>query len=357
MTIFGKWAAAVMAVVFTCSFLYAEDPAAFHASQLEDAERERWRFEFDNDVFFNKDGNLSNCWSVQKHSAIASAWDDLVKMPRFAGIFGNHIPTLNGKGLAHRFGLSITQTIQTPNDIGRKDLIKNDVPYAGILILQGSWYAYNDTEFRGFEITAGVVGPPSLGEQSQEAFHKLSQRMLPQGWNNQIRTEPLFELAYMRKKKIWRIGSPGGLSIDSTIDGNAALGNLFTHATAAMELRLGRNMPGGFAHIPNITGYGMNYVAALQPAHYHAGSFYGSLALRATALAHSVFLDGNLFRDSHRVDKKPLVGQIIAGFHYERMHFGVHLYTLASSAVVDIHKVTAAEERELIGLISIELWK
>ena len=346
-----------MAVVFTCSLLYAEDPTAFHASQLEDAERERWRFEFDNDVFFNRDGNLSNSWSVQKHSAIAAAWENLDNMPKFACLTGNHIPTLKGKGLAHRFGLSITQTIQTPNDIGPKHLIKNDVPYAGILILQGSWYAYNDTEFRGFEFTAGVVGPLSLAEQSQEAFHKLFHRMQPQGWGNQLPTEPLFDLGYMRKKKIWRKGTPGGLSIDSTINGNAALGNLFTHATAAMELRLGRNMPGGFAHIPNTTGYGMNYVAALQPAHHHASSFYGSIALRATALAHSVFLDGNLFRDSHHVDKKPLVGQIIAGLHYEHMHFGVHLYTLASSAVVDIRKATAAEERELIGSISVELWK
>lgn len=346
-----------MALVFTCGSLYAEDPTLFRASRLEKTERDRWRFEFDNDVFFHSDNNLSNCWSVQKHSTIAADWETLDDMPKLAGLIGNRLPTLKGAGLAYRFGLSIAQTMQTPNDIRRRDLIDNDVPYAGVLALQGSWYAFNDTEFRGFEITTGVVGPLSLAEQSQKAFHKLSQRMLPYGWKNQLANEPLIGLGYMRKKKIWRIGTPGGFSFDSTINGNASLGNLFTHATAAMELRLGRNMPGGFVHIPNITGYGMNYVATLQPAHDHAGSFYGSVAMRLTALAHSAFLDGNLFRDSHRVAKKPLVGQIIVGFHYERKHLGVHLYTLASSAVVDIHKATMAEEKELIGSISVELWK
>jgi lipid A 3-O-deacylase len=349
-----KWAAVVLVWVFACIPLYAEDSAPFHASELEDAEGERWRFEFDNDVFFQSDNNLSNRWSVQKHSAIAADWETL---PKPAAYIGNRLPTLKGKGLAHRAGLTIAQTIQTPNDIRRRDLINNDVPYAGVITVQGSWYAYDDSEFRGFEITTGILGPIALGEQAQKAFHKLSGRMLPQGWGNQLHNEPLLGLGYMRKKKILRIGDPSGFSFDSAINGNASAGNLFTHATAAMELRFGRNMPGGFVHAPNITGYGMNYVAALPPARYRAGSFYGSIALRATALAHSAFLDGNLFRDSHRVDKKPLVGQIIAGFHYERMHVGVHLYVLASSAFVDIRTATAAEERELIGSICVELWK
>lgn len=30
-----------------------------------------WRFEFDNDVFFNKDNKISSGWSLQKHSAVA----------------------------------------------------------------------------------------------------------------------------------------------------------------------------------------------------------------------------------------------------------------------------------------------
>lgn len=356
MAIFGKWAAVALALVCICSVLYAEDTTPFLPSIPGNASWERWRFGFDNDVFFHSDNNLSNCWSVQKHSAIAADWGALHGMPGIAGFMGRHLPTLKKQGLAYRFGLSIAQTIQTPNDIRRRDLVANDVPYAGVIAVQGSWYAYDDSEFRGFEITTGIVGPLALGEQSQKAFHKLSQRMLPRGWDNQLANEPLIGLSYMRKKKIWRQGLPGGFEVDAAANGNASLGNLFTHATAALELRLGRNMPGGFVHIPNVTGYGMSYVAALQPARPGASSFYGSLAMRTTALAHSVYLDGNLFRDSHRVSKKPLIGQIVAGFHYERPHLGIHLYTLASSAVLDIRKATAAEERELIGLISVELW-
>jgi hypothetical protein len=278
-------------------------------------------------------------------------------MPKIAGFIGNHIPALKGKGLAHRSGFSIAQTIQTPNDIGRRNLINDDVPYAATLTLQGSWYVYDDTEFRGFEITAGVVGPFSLGEESQKAFHKLFHRMLPQGWRNQLPNEPLIGVDYMRKKKILRKEMSGGLAFDATINGNAAAGNLFTHATGGIELRFGHNTPGGFVYVPNTTGYGMNYIASIPPARPRAGAFYGSLVMRVTALAHSVFLDGNMFRSSHYVDKKPLVGQMIFGLHYEHRRFGVHLYTLVSSAVLDTRRATAAEERELIGSISVELWK
>jgi hypothetical protein len=344
-------------MVLTGSLLCAEESTPFHASLFENAEPARWRLEFDNDVYFNSDNNLSNAWSVQRHSATATAWENLKDMPKIAGFIGNHIPALKGKGLAHRSSISIAQTLQTPNDIRRRDLINNDVPYAGVLTLQGSWYAYDDTEFRGFEITTGVVGPFSLGEPSQKAFHKLFHRMLPQGWRNQLANEPLIGVSYMRKKKILRKEMPGGFAFDSTISGNAAAGNLFTHATGAIELRFGRNTPGGFAYAPNTTGYGMNYIATFQPAHPRAGALYGSLVMRVTALAHSVYLDGNMFRNSHHVDKKPLVGQIIFGLHYEHRHFGVHLHALASSAVLDARRATAAEERELIGSISVELWK
>jgi lipid A 3-O-deacylase len=357
MAIGGKWAVAVTSVVFTCRLLCAEEPTPFHSSLFEYAEPARWRLGFDNDIYFHKDNNLSNCWSVQRHSATSAAWESLKDMPKIAGFIGNHIPGLKGRGLAHRSGVSIAQTIQTPNDLHRRNLIKNDVPYAGVLTLQGSWYAYDDTEFRGFEITTGVVGPFSLGESSQKAFHKLFHRMLPQGWRNQLSNEPLIGVSYMRKKKILRKEIHGGFAFDSTINGNASAGNLFTHATGAIELRFGRNTPGGFVYAPNTTGYGMNYIATFQPVHPRGGALYGSLVMRATALAHSAFLDGNMFRNSHHVDKKPLVGQMIFGLHYEHKRFGVHLYTLVSSAVLDAHRATAAEERELIGSISVELWK
>ena len=41
------------------------------------------------------------------------------------------------------------------------------------LTIQTTWYTFIDKAFRGFEITAGIVGPPVLAEQTQKTAHKL----------------------------------------------------------------------------------------------------------------------------------------------------------------------------------------
>lgn len=317
-------------------------------------ERETWRIEFDNDVFFNSDNGISSGLSLQWHSEVAGDWDALKKAPKFLRRLGHRIPTLTGDRLVYRAGVAIGQVIQTPDDLSRRDLIKEDIPYAGVLTLQMSWYAYNDDEFRGFEIISGVVGPLSLAGPAQKVVHKLLHSSFPQGWDNQLANEPLINLNYMRKVKIWHEGKPAEISFDVAIDGNAAMGNLFSQASTALEMRIGYNMPGGFIYMPDPIGFNMNYRATLKSARPGAGSFYGSLVLRGTALAHTIFLDGNLFRDSHRIDRKPLVGQIGAGLHYEIRHWGVHFYTLASSSVVNIREASTAEKNELVGSITIE---
>ena len=344
----------VVALFLAGGLVYGQSPSFPNAQQVADKEQATWRFEFDNDIFFKSDNNFSSGLSLQWHSAGASSWEALADVPKIVRHLGKRIPTLTGKGLVYRAGLAIGHVIQTPDDLTRRDLIKEDVPYAGVLTLQATWYAYNNDEFRGFEITAGIVGPLSLAGPAQKVVHKLLHCSVPQGWDNQLANEPLINLNYMRKVKIWHEGRPADISFDTAINGNVGLGNLFTQASAALELRLGHNMPGGFIYVPDPIGYSMHYQATLKPARPGVGSFYGSLVLRGTALAHTIFLDGNSFRDSHRIDRKPLVGQIGAGLHYEIRHWGVHFYTLASSTVVDIRKATAAEKKELVGSITIE---
>jgi len=234
-------------------------------------ESETWRFEFDNDLFVGEDSQISSGWALQKHTAVAGSWEALENVPEFVRRWGQGIPTLTDEGLVYRAGIAIGQIIQTPQDLSRTDLIEDDVPYAGALTVQSTWYAFNDDEFRGFEITAGVVGPPSLAEQVQKAVHSLVGSDDPEGWDNQLKTEPVINLNYMRKRKILRQGDPAGLSFDATINGNVGLGNLFTQATAGLEMRLGRNMPGGFAYVPDPIGFSMHYLASLQPPHSQQG--------------------------------------------------------------------------------------
>jgi len=331
-------------------------PASGLLAQEISVESQTWRFEIDNDIVFNKDNKISNGWSLQKYSAVASSWETLEDVPHFVRNWAKVIPGLTEEGLVYRAGIAIGQIIQTPNDLSRSDLIEDDVPYAGVLTLQATWYAFNNDEFRGFELITGLVGPYSLAEQTQKAVHNLVSADKPMGWDNQLSTELIINFNYMRKQKIWRIGNPAGLSFDTTLSANAGLGNLFTQASASLEMRFGHNMPGGFVSIPDPIGLSMHYLASLKPAKANSASFYTSLVLRGSAFAHNIFLDGNAFRDSHSVEKEPLVGLVILGFHYEKVDWGIHFGIMISSDNVDTSKYPAAENDERLGTLDIE-WR
>jgi len=325
-------------------------------SERTSVESATWRFEIDNDVLFDKDNQISSGWSVQKHSAVAKSWEDLEGLPKFIRQWGAALPTLTDEGLSYRAGIAVGQIIQTPDDDSRRDLNKDDVPYAGALTAQASWYAFNDDEFRGFELTLGVVGSPSLAEQTQKLAHKITGNDDPKGWDHQLKTEPVLNFNYMRKQKIWRHGNPADWAADVSVDGHAGLGNMFTQASVALECRWGYNMPRGFASVPDPIGLSMHYIAALTPANPQAGSFYTTLVLSGSAVAHNIFLDGNTFRDSHSVDKEPLVGLAVAGLHYERKNWGIHFNVVASTDDVDTDDAPDAEGHERLGSITVE-WR
>ena len=339
-------------------FLCVNDGVLFAQSDSGSAsvESATWRFEYDNDIIFNKDNKISCGWSLQKHSAVAGSWETLADVPGFVRRWGKAIPTLTSEGLVYRAGIAIGQVMQTPDDLSRSDLIEDDVSYAGVITLQATWYAFNNDEFRGFEITAGVAGFPSLAEQTQKTMHKLLRSDDPKGWGNQLDFEPVININYMRKKKIWCQGNPAGFSFGLATNGNVGLGNLFTQASVELEMRFGHNMSGGFVYVPDPIGLSMHYLASLKPENARAASFYASFVLRGSAFAHNIFLDGNTFRDSHSVEKEPLVALAVVGLHYERYNWGIHFNVMISSDNVDTTKAPAAEGRERLGTFDIE-WR
>jgi len=325
-------------------------------AQAEPSERSvesaTWRFELDNDVFFGKDNQITSGLSLQRHSAVAENWDALGGIGRWGRVF----PSLTKEGLVYRSGIAVTQVVQTPEDLSRSDLIENDVPYAGALTLQSSWYAFSDDEVRGFDVVVGVVGPLSLAEQTQKTVHKWIDGIEPKGWDNQLSSELVLNLTYMRKKKIWRLGNPSGISFDAAINGDIGVGNLFTHAGASLEMRWGCNMARGFMLMPNPIGLDVYHMASLKPVYSEKASFYASLVLRGHLFVHNIFRDGNTFHDSHSVDKEPLVGQVIGGLHYERRRWGIHFNGLITADTVNSKTSSAAENGERLGTVVIE-WR
>lgn len=312
-----------------------------------------WRLEFVNDIFFDSDNGITAGLSLQHHSAAAPGWDSLRGVSRLRRGIGRLLRVPRDGGVC-RASLAIGQLMQTPTDLTRSDLIEEDVPYAGILALQSGWYAYNDTDFRGFELMVGVSGPLSLAGPSQRGIHRLIGCTIPQGWDNQLANELLLNLSVAGKRKLLRLGG-GAAALDLSLGGEAGLGNFLTHAGAGLELRAGINMPGGFAPLPGVVALGMHQAASLPAAHARGPSLQAVLALRGMALARLLLLDGNTIADSHRVERRAFVGVAVAGVRLDAGPVGIAFYAMGSTPIVRKDSAPAADERELLGTIHFEL--
>ena len=223
-----------------------------------------------------------------------------------------------------RFG----QSMYTPEDKTRTDLISDDRPYAGLLYLGLAWNrrvhpqaaSYEMLDVR--ELTLGVIGPWSLAEQSQDLVHRVRGIDRFRGWDNQLRNEPAFQMAMERKFKSYTEGAvrPGW---SSDVIGSYALriGNIETAASTGMELRAGWNIPNDFGSYPirpgaeNRPPSGVSDLRRTEPQSARAPKpgAHAFLNLEAKAVAWDFSLDGNLFRHSHHVSRRPWVAQAAIG--------------------------------------------
>lgn len=217
--------------------------------------------------------------------------------------------------LSRNVVVSIGQEIYTPGDRTRRDLIRDDRPYAGWLYLG---LGYNK-RFRAFspwverldstELRLGMIGPASFARQAQDLVHDV--RGFPRfvGWNNQLRNEPGAQLILERKYKA-RIDSG-----DLIAHFGGSAGNVATYLNAGLEVRIGVGIPNDFGSSParpagNNTAPG-TFPAGARPSDSRGAHLFA--ALDARAVARDIFLDGNTFVHSHRVDKRPFVGDLALG--------------------------------------------
>lgn len=336
--------------------LPARDAPGGSCRETQTRESATWRLEFDNDIFFRSDDGISNGLSLQYHSPAAADWPDLKGICRLQRRMGKRLPFPGREGMRCRAGLAIGQLIQTPLDITRSDLIPEDVPYAGALTLHANWIRFSDDDLYGFEVVTGVAGPLSLAGATQRLIHRLFGFRPPCGWDQQLGNELLLNFNSVRKKKIWSAGRAEGAAIDLAICGDVALGNLLTHARAALELRAGRNLPGGFISLPDPGGFSMQHAAVLDPACPARASWQGFFVLRGTALGRMLFLDGNTFRHSHRLERNSFMVQALTGLRFDHGRWGVGFFVMSSTPVVKGAKVPSTAGGEPLGAIQLE-WR
>lgn len=257
----------------------------------------------ENDWFNGSDSHYTNGFSVGWVPGAAAP------PPQWAVNLARLLPWFPQQGEV-RHGYAFGQSTFVPSDITVADPPLTDRPYAGWLYASLGLAADSGSTLDQFGVTVGVVGPASFAEDTQKFFHEALGSDDPQGWDTQLENEPGVVLTYQRS---WRGPATGGASgpqFDFVPHAGAALGNVYTYANAGVTLRYGTQLP---------NDYGAPYVRQGLPAasNFTTASDFGwyvFAGVEGRAVAHNIFLDGNTFRDSRSVDKKPFVGDLQFGF-------------------------------------------
>ena len=207
-----------------------------------------------------------------------------------------------------RWRLELGQNFFTPVDKRRRDPDPRDRPYAGILYGTVGLDRRTWNTLDRFELQFGVVGPASLARDTQSFVHHVIDERVPSGWGRQIRNEPVFNL---NAERIWRVpvvAETGFGSVDLLPAAGAQLGTVRVAASAGARLRFGQGLERDFG-TPRIRP-----TIADAPAPVGEGfGWYLFGGVGGYAVGHDITLDGNVFRGSRSVDRKPFVADFELG--------------------------------------------
>lgn len=306
-----------------------------------------WTVNVENDRIANTDRHYTNGFRLGWVSDETNGSD----LPEVREVLQFLYPLANvRKG---RVGIEVGHNIFTPGDTDARQLLMDDRPYAGWLYGAASLYAETGKGFGDYysetldrvALELGVVGPAALGEEVQNEFHRFIDVPTANGWDNQLDNEPGLNLIAERK---WR-AEPyrfWGVEADAIPHVGASLGNVYTHVNAGAVVRIGQQLSIDYGPPlirPNLSGYSaIDYTNGL--AWYAFAGVDGRWSLR------NIFLDGNTFSDSHSIDKKPLVGDFVAGVAlvYGRAR-------LSFTHVMRTKEFDGQEESDRFGSVSLSL--
>ncbi len=211
--------------------------------------------------------------------------------------------------------LEFGQEMYTPT-YGGYYPVPGDRPFAGWLYLRGEIRGATAGSARSLAVTVGITGPASLAASAQREFHHLIPDFYqPVGWDNQLPTEPAFGVTGAHA---WRVVPHGDLGrfVDLVPAVSGVAGTLRMAISAGARARVGAPLAHPWLASDRIR---------IAP--------YAFAGVSIEAVGRDLFLDGTAFRDSLRVDHKPVVAQWEHGV-------GVHLRRLG----VEYRAVTRSRE-------------
>jgi lipid A 3-O-deacylase len=274
---------------------------------------------YENDLFAGTDSNYT---SGIKLSWVSANLEDYINdpcLPKWVRQLNRFSQSLQpGAFDTRNMVVSLGQSMYTPTDKFRSDLITDDRPYAGWLYMGFAYNARTAREMDTVEIDIGVVGSASLARQTQNTIHDWRGIDRFNGWDNQLNNELGIQFVKERKNKVLVISEADGPKIDAITHYGFGLGNVKTYLNAGLEMRIGTFLPDDFGTSPIRPAGDSNAPLPITASRrLSSGGIHTFVAFDARAVAHNIFLDGNTFSDSHSVAKEYFVGDISAGIAWQ----------------------------------------
>jgi lipid A 3-O-deacylase len=260
------------------------------------------------------------------------------------------LPFSDGPGVIRRLSLSMGQNIYTPEKIEKLQHDNTDRPYAGITYCAVGFHSQNALIMNTWEFTFGIVGPHSYAENMQKAVHRWTNSKYPNGWEDQIKDEPLFNIDYERKWRLSPESGATGFGYDVIPHAGCAVGNSFTALNGGGQIRYGWNLPHDFGTLLVRPSSDTNApIDDDDPRFNQRFGIFVFTGLDAYACVRDITLDGNTYRPSDRVKKRdPFVAHMTGGLGIITGRFKI-TYTYAART----NEYSTQKSRERYGSITI----
>lgn len=145
-----------------------------------------------------------------------------------------------GKDAINTYGISITQTMYTPEDPKEEPDVR-DWPYTGALYLSHTLHSSNPAKGYNLqtELIGGVMGQASGAQQVQDGIHSLINSGEFKGWDKQYPTDVLLNLNFAVEKHLWHYRQ----ALDVTGGAQVMAGTMTDGASIYSLIRIGKMLP------------------------------------------------------------------------------------------------------------------
>lgn len=239
-------------------------------------------------------------------------WFDIgTDFPQIAHTIDKLVPifTLNDSSSVY---YSLGHNLYTPDDIEQFTLMPGDRPWAAFLYASIGMATLDNGHIDEMEATLGVVGPWAMGEQIQKFVHRhITDSPTPRGWRHQLDNEPALILSWQRRWPGFRRADFVGMVFTAAPYFGGSVGNVYTYGSAGLSFRLSP-IESLWEDTPLRVRPAMPGTGYFTPKEHGLG-WYLFGGVEGRAVLWNIFLDGNTFADSHRVDKLPFVFDANAG--------------------------------------------